>query len=162
MQSENVLACCKSLVRHKHTIAFAESATAGKMCSEFALAPESGTIVMGGIVCYSADIKRELMRVSPELIAKFTCESSEVTQSLCENLKNHFKSDIHVAITGLAGPGGSETVEKPVGTMFIHIKFPKKYMHHREVFKGNPEEVIAQAIDRTAELILSNLEIKKL
>jgi nicotinamide-nucleotide amidase len=66
-------------------------------------------------------------------------------------------SDIHVAVTGLISPGGSETPEKPVGTMFIHIKLPHKYVHHREVFDGRPDQVISKSVDRMAELVIDNL-----
>lgn len=49
----------------------------------------------------------------------------------------HFmKPDIQVAVTGLTMPGGSETQEKPVGTMFIHALIKGKPVAVREVFKG--------------------------
>ena len=54
-------------------------------------------------------------------------------------------------------PGGSETTEKPVGTMFIHTIIKGKSMPLREVFKGSAEEVVLQTIDRIAQLLIDEL-----
>lgn len=58
-----------------------------------------------------------------------------------------------VAVTGLTTPGGSESINKPVGTMYLHIITANGEIAHREVFPGTPEEIILRAIDRAAGLI---------
>jgi len=151
-----VIECSRAIAEKGWKIAFAESATAGRLTSEFSLAPDSGKILLGGITCYDAAVKKELLHVPSDVIGKFTCESSEVTKILAENLKLLFLADVFVAVTGLVSPGGSETVHKPVGTMFIHIICPNKYIQHREVFEGTPEEIIDFTIVRVAELLLDN------
>jgi nicotinamide-nucleotide amidase len=157
MPFQIVMDCSQAIAQKNWKIAFAESATAGRLASEFSLTPDSGAILLGGIVCYDAMIKKELLRVPSDIIDRFTCESSEVTKLLAENLKFLFPADIFVSITGLTAPGGSETPQKPVGTMFIHILFPEKYIQHREVFQGNPEEIIDYTIVRVAELLKESL-----
>jgi nicotinamide-nucleotide amidase len=139
-------------------IAFAESATAGRLASEFALVKDSGKILLGGIVCYDVGVKCDLLNIPKLFIEKYTPESAEVTKALAENLRPHFKADIIVAVTGLASPGGSENAVKPVGTMFIHILMPEAYIAHREVFDGSPEEIILQTIDTVCLLILDKLD----
>lgn len=135
-------------------IAFAESATAGWMASEFSLTENSGDVLLGGIVCYDACTKEDLFGIEKQVLEKYTPESAEVTQLLAGRLKKFFKADIFVAVTGLTTPGGSETEEKPVGTMFLHIIGPDEcYCAHREVFEGSAEEIINQTIDRTGVLI---------
>ena len=158
MSSEKVENCVNALIARKLKISFAESATAGRLASEFGLAKDSGEILLGGIVCYDVSVKCDLMKIPADLIEKFTPESAEVTRALAENLSSYFKSDIFVAITGLTAPGGSETAEKPVGTMFIHIITPYGYMSHREVFFGSPEEITLKTVDTTCGLILKNLK----
>lgn len=138
-------------------IAFAESATAGRLTSEFSRTPHSGKILLGGITCYDASVKKELLRVPSNVIEEFTCESLEVTKVLAENLRYLFLADVFVAITGLTKVGGSENALKPVGTMFIHIILPNKYVQHREVFEGNPEEIIDLTTLRVAELLMDNI-----
>jgi nicotinamide-nucleotide amidase len=153
MPSKTVIDCAEAIARHKLNIAFVESATAGRMCSEFSLTPKSGDILRGGISCYEVFIKENIIKVPHKLIEKYTPESAEVTASLAEHSAKLFKSDITVAITGLTTPGGSETSEKPVGTMFIHIIYPKGFIAHREVFSGSAEQIIMQTIDRAALLL---------
>ena len=163
MASKNITLCSARIAEKNLKIAVAESATAGWLASEFSLVPESGKIFLGGIVCYDANTKNDLFDISKEVIDEFTPESAEVTRLLAERLNRYFKSDIAVGITGLTAPGGSETKEKPVGTMFIHITLPEnRYCAHREVFEGTPEEIIGATVERVGELICSlidNLEI---
>lgn len=154
MASDKIIECSKIIAEKKLKIAFAESATAGWLTSEFSLVPDSSKILLGGIICYDACTKQEIFGIDQEFIKEYTPESAEVTKALAQGLNKYFKSDIAVAVTGLTAPGGSETNEKPVGTMFIHILLPDdKYCAHREVFAGNSEEIIKQAIERTGELL---------
>lgn len=153
MPSKIVTDCAKAIAHAGLNIAFVESATAGRMCYEFALTPKSGDILRGGISCYEVFIKENILQVPKELIKKHTPESAEVTASLAEHSSKLFKSDITVAVTGLTAAGGSETARKPVGTMFLHILLPKGFITHAEVYTGTPEEIILATIDKAAALI---------
>lgn len=150
---QQILACSKLMAEQGLTIAFAESATAGWLCSEFALAPESGSILKGGITCYDASLKESLLKVPHDLIEKFTPESQEVTDELARRLPALIAADIHVGITGLTTPGGSETAEKPVGTMFISVLMKGELFSHRRVFQGGCEDIIGQTIRATANIL---------
>lgn len=57
MAESKINICSILMADHGLTISFAESATAGWLCSEFALTALSGKVLMGGIVCYDADLK---------------------------------------------------------------------------------------------------------
>lgn len=118
MPLQKVLACSEILVSRQLTIAFAESATAGRITAEFSLSPQSGKVLKGGIVCYDAYIKEDLLKIPHELIEKYTPESAEVTAALAKSLKNFIDADITIGITCFTTPGGSETDTKPVGTVF--------------------------------------------
>lgn len=162
MPSNLVLESCKTLADNNLTITFAESATAGSLCVAYAMAPESGKVLKGGIVCYDAILKEHILRIPPGLIRKYTPESAEVTEQLCRKLKKLINAEVYVAVTGLTTPGGSETREKPVGTMFIHMLWEEKSIGLREVYRGNPEEIINQAIDRVARMTLDLMrDLKK-
>lgn len=158
MPSQIVSDCAKAIAENKLCIAFIESATAGRMCCEFALTGYSGEILRGGISCYEIFIKENILKVPHGMIETCTPESAEVTCVLANSGYELLGADITVAVTGLITPGGSESEEKPVGTMFLHIITPKKRISHREIFGGSPESIMLQAIDRTAELILEVLE----
>ena len=157
MAKESILACSKLLAERKLTIAFAESATAGWLCSEFALAPESGQVLKGGIVCYDAGLKELILNIPHQLIESFTPESQEVTDELAKRLGHVIKSDIQVGVTGLTRPGGSETEEKPFGTIFISALIQGKLVSHQKVFSGSCEDVIHQTVDAAAKLLIDKL-----
>lgn len=139
------------------TIAFAESATAGRLSAELSLIPDCGKVLKGGIVCYDACIKQDVLGVPESLIEKYTPESAEVTKEMALRLRKFIKADICVAVTGLTMPGGSEGPGKPVGTMFIHALIKEGSHAVREVFTGTPEEIVLQTADRVARLLIDTL-----
>jgi nicotinamide-nucleotide amidase len=155
MPSTILIACHEILKDRKLNISFAESATAGRLSAEFSLIPECGEVLKGGIVCYDACIKQDVLGVPEELVEKYTPESAEVTKELAERLGNFMNADVRVAVTGLTMPGGSETKEKPVGTMFIHLIISGKPIASREIFKGSAEEIVLLTVDRVAQLIIN-------
>ncbi|WP_188928556.1 CinA family protein [Dyadobacter endophyticus] len=159
MPSTIVMQCSKALAERQLTIAFVESATAGRLSAEFSMCPESGSILKGGLVCYDASLKESILHVPKDMLRHFTPESAEVTRELAERLQTFIPADIHIAVTGLTCPGGSETPEKPVGTMFAHLCTHRKSVAIREIFSGQPEEVVLQCIDRIAELMLSEMPV---
>jgi nicotinamide-nucleotide amidase len=160
MASEKILTCSKLLAENGLSIAFAESATAGWLCSEFALAPESGKVLMGGIVCYDASLKESILGISADLIKQFTPESQEVTEELARRLPRLIPADICVGVTGLTTAGGSETEEKPVGTMFISVFKGGEIVNFRKVFSGKCEEIIQQTVDAVATLLVEQVKIR--
>ena len=159
MAETKILQCSKLMAERRLTIAFAESATAGWLCSEFALAPESGQVLQGGITCYDASLKETLLKVPHDFIEQFTPESQEVTDELAKRLGALIPSDIQVGVTGLTTPGGSETDEKPVGTMFISAVIKGRLVGIRKVFKGSCEEIIHQTIEAAADMLIQEISM---
>ena len=157
MPSETIINCSQILKEEGLTIAFAESVTAGRLAAEFSLTEDSGSILKGGLVCYDAEVKEDVLGIDPGFIEKFTPESQEVTKELALRLKNLIKSDIQVAVTGLTTPGGSETPQKPVGTIFIHILIRDSAIAVRDVFEGSPERIVLLAADLAAKTIVDDL-----
>lgn len=158
MTEISILNCCALLAEKKLKIAFTESATAGALSVAFAFTPYSGDILLGSIVCYDADEKCEILKVPKDLIDTYTPESAEVTAEMAKNAKKLFsKADIVVAVTGLTKAGGSETKEKPVGTMFINFIFPDTHLQIQEVFYGNSHQIVHQTIKKIADIIMSHL-----
>lgn len=159
MPSTIVIQCSRALADRQLTVAFVESATAGRLSAEFSMCPDSGTILKGGLVCYDASLKQSILHVPKDMLDHFTPESAEVTRELAERLQTFIPADLHIAVTGLTCPGGSETPEKPVGTMFVHLCTRGKSVAIRDVFSGTPEEVVLQCIDRIAGLILAEIPV---
>jgi len=161
MPSQTVFNCSKILKEHNLTIAFAESATAGRLAFEFSLTPESGAVLKGGLVCYDACIKEDILGIPVDFIEKYTPESVEVTKEMALRLRDFIESDVQVAVTGLTTAGGSEDENKPVGTIFIHILVQDSSLSLRKVFQGNAEEIVLMAVDLAAQTLTDELQNSK-
>lgn len=157
MPGKSVTACCEALIEKKLTISFVESASAGKISYDFSTVINSGQILMGGLVCYHESVKENLLNIPKEIIEKNTAESAIVTQLMAKNFHNLVKSDICVALTGLTTPGGSESPEKPVGTIFLHFIFPHKEIAKKYRFQGTAQEIVQKSIDAIAEIVTNEV-----
>lgn len=157
MPSPSVIACCLKILEKNFTISFAESASTGRLIYDFTSVPNCGNIVKGSIVCYDRSVKEDLFEIPPQIIDQYSAESPEVTQLLADNLRNLIPADVVVAVTGLASPGGSESEEKPVGTMFAHGYVNSRPWSQRYFFEGNPDEIVAQTINAIALTLLAEL-----
>ncbi len=153
--------CARTLAELGYSIAFVESASAGRLSYEFSKTEHSGDVLKGGLICYDVSFKQQLLGIPAGLIDTFTPESPEVTKAMAVIFARHHEVDVCVALTGLAKPGGSETPQKPVGTVFVHGVFPGIEVSRRWEFQGTPEEVIEQAVASTAQLITDTLTYKK-
>lgn len=109
-----------SLRKDSLTLATAESCTGGWISKMLTDVPGSSDYFLGGVVCYSNAIKESLLGVPSELLAEYGAVSEEVASSLARGVQKLLRSDIGLAVTGIAGPGGG-TEEKPVGTVFLGL-----------------------------------------
>jgi len=103
-----------------HTVATAESCTAGLLAARLTERPGSSAYVLGGVVVYSNDAKVEQAGVDPALIKRFGAVSPEVAEALAVGAAARFGAEFGIGITGIAGPDGG-TAEKPVGTVALSI-----------------------------------------
>lgn len=154
MNEDELNALVASLNDKELTIGFAESVTAGLVCCEFSKGMNVSGTLQGSVVAYTAEVKEKILQVKKQTIDQNTAESKEVTHEMAAGVKQLYDLDIAVAITGLANPGGSETEEKPVGTIFLCIITPDNDFHFRTVFAGSREEVLSQS----SSFVLKNLQ----
>lgn len=152
MNSE-VNSIIKHLCEKKLSLALAESVTCGLAAHKLATSPGTSEVLKGSVVCYTPEVKRDLLKISERLMKKYTCESAQVTKAMAENLGNVIKADIYAALTGLASPGGSETTAKPVGTVFLCIKYGKKTISKKRLFRGTPLQIRTKACLALYDLI---------
>ena len=155
---DRVAACSRLIAQRQMTVAFVESATAGSLTAAFSRTEFSGKILKGGLVCYDAHLKEDILKVPASMIRQYTPESLQVTRTITRNLKQLIEADIYVGITGLTKPGGSETADKPVGTMFLCIVMDQTEINDRMTFSGSDEEIIEDTIQRLCYLLMSMLE----
>lgn len=114
-------------------------------------------VLAGSVVCYTPEMKRNLLNISKNKMEKYTCESMEITEELVKQLSKKVNADVYAAVTGLASPGASETKQKPVGTTFICIYYRKKLFRKKVILKGNPDMIRRKACLSMYELILKTI-----
>lgn len=115
----------EKLIKKKLTISIAESCTGGLVASEIISVPNSSKIFNLGLVTYSNISKQKILGVKKKNLTKFGAVSPQVCKEMLENLYKISKSKICISTTGIAGPSGG-TALKPVGLVYIGLKFKKK------------------------------------
>ena len=122
--------------KHGRRLAFAESCTAGLSSALLASVPGASQCLDGAIVAYDDRIKRELLGVDAALLAEHGAVSEPVARAMAEGGRRSLGSDLCVAITGIAGPGGG-TREKPVGTVHFAVSDGESTSHLRLHLRGD-------------------------
>jgi len=128
------------LIEHRATISAAESCTGGLLAERLTRIPGSSSYFLGGVVCYSNEMKTAWADVPPELIVTKGAVSSEVAIALAEGIRRHVGSTFGVGITGIAGPGGGSE-EKPVGTVHIALAGPSGVKERLVHLPGDREAI---------------------
>ncbi|WDH84554.1 competence/damage-inducible protein A [Paenibacillus urinalis] len=104
------------------TLGAAESCTGGLLMELLTSIPGSGTMLRGGIVCYTNEMKEKLLNVPHAYLEGEDAPgavSPEVAKVLAEQVRMITDADYGLAVTGVAGPGYSE--RKKVGLVYIGI-----------------------------------------
>jgi PncC family amidohydrolase len=141
---KNVLV--QQFLQHKLTLALAESCTCGLVAAQLAPATGVSEVLLGSVVTYHPEAKHKLLGVKKETLSTYSAESQQTTNEMALGLHRHLPAaDVCVAVTGLCGPGASETPDKPVGTMFVTILIEGHAYEYREQFSGNADKLREQA-----------------
>jgi nicotinamide-nucleotide amidase len=130
------------LTENRATIAVAESCTGGMLAERLTNLGGSSVYFLGGVVCYSNELKTSMVGVPKEMIESKGAVSSEVALALADGIRKRTGATIGVGITGIAGPGGG-TPEKPVG--LVHIALADEHgpreQAQRYRYPGNRERI---------------------
>jgi nicotinamide-nucleotide amidase len=138
-------------------VAAAESCTGGLLTSRLTNVPGSSDYVERAVVCYSNRSKIDWLGVSESLIREHGAVSDEVARAMAEGICSRAGTEVGMAITGIAGPGGG-TPQKPVGTVSIAVKANDAVRVRTFVFPGGRELVKAQSA--TAALNMLRLMLR--
>ena len=107
----------------KTVIASAESCTGGMLSSAITDIPGSSAIFECGFVTYSNISKMKFLNVNQITLESFGAVSEEVAAEMAIGALKNSKADIAIAITGVAGPGCSNT--KPEGMVCFSVASEK-------------------------------------
>ena len=107
----------------KQTLAVAESCTGGGLGAALTAVPGSSSVFQGGVIAYSNAVKQALLGVPLDLLEDHGAVSDPVVAAMAEGVRERLGTDWAIAISGIAGPGGS-SVQKPVGLVHLGIAGP--------------------------------------
>jgi len=140
------------LTLNNTTISAAESCTGGLLAERLTSIAGSSSYFLGGVVCYSNEMKTAWADVPKELIEAKGAVSAEVAIALAEGIRRRVGSTLGVGITGIAGPGGGSE-EKPVGTVHVALAGAGGVKEKALRFPGDREMVRQQASQAALDLV---------
>jgi nicotinamide-nucleotide amidase len=142
-----------ALLRERRlSLSLAESCTGGLVAVRLTSVPGASEFLDRGYVTYSNQAKVDLLGVDPRLIEAHGAVSEEVARAMAEGARRAARTDLAVAITGVAGPDGG-TPDKPVGLVFLALTGAVGDRVRRVQFPGDRDRVRRQAAQAALEMI---------
>lgn len=146
------------LQRYKWHLVTAESCTGGWLTKVITDMPGSSAWLEGGFVTYSNDVKKELLGVTEEVLARCGAVSMETVLQMAQGALLRSHAEVAVAITGIAGPDGG-SVDKPVGTVWFAWAMPNiPIFTDCKYFGGNRADIRRQAVHYSLQMLITLID----
>jgi nicotinamide-nucleotide amidase len=114
--------------------------------------PGSSAYFVGGVVCYSNEMKTSMVGVPSELIESKGAVSAEVALALASGIRKRTGATLGLGVTGIAGPSGA-TPEKPVGLVHISIADERGQREIPIQLPGDRERIRQFSTQRSLDLV---------
>lgn len=141
------------------TIATAESCTGGLLASTLTDLAGSSDYVLGGVIAYRNSVKQNLLGVPRSTLEQRGAVSPETAAEMAHGVRRLLASDLAVAVTGIAGPGGG-SADKPVGLVYLHLSAPGAEWSRRNVWPhdrtGNKRATVEAALALVQQYLDAN------
>ena len=136
----------------------AESCTGGLIAAACTDLAGSSQWFERGFVTYSNAAKTDMLGVDAALISQFGAVSEQVATAMAQGAIKKSKSQVSVAVTGVAGPTGG-SAEKPVGTVWIAWCVDGQITTELCHFDGDRAMVRALTVQRALQGLVERLEV---
>jgi nicotinamide-nucleotide amidase len=138
-------------------VATAESCTGGLVAGAITDVAGSSDIFERGFVTYTNTAKVEMLGVNEATLAAHGAVSEQVAMQMAEGALAHSHADLAVAVTGIAGPGGSDF--KPEGRVCFALarRGAATLCETREFGAPGRDHVRAQSVEHALRLLLDHL-----
>ncbi len=144
------------LKKKKYSLSLSESCTGGLISKIFTDMPGSSEYFKFGVTVYSNEAKIKILKLKKEILDQFGAVSEQTSFEMLKGLKRLINTDISVSVTGIAGPSGG-IKNKPVGLVYIGIRFYNEMKIFKFVFNGNRERIRNYILNKTFELLYRKL-----
>jgi nicotinamide-nucleotide amidase len=128
------------LLQKKLTLALAESCTGGLIGHRLTNVSGSSGFLDRGYVVYSNQAKMDELGVKQSTLEEFGAVSEQTAREMAEGARRAAKTDLGLAVTGIAGPTGG-TDSKPVGLVYISLASNGDTIVQRHLWKGTREQI---------------------
>jgi nicotinamide-nucleotide amidase len=108
------------LLAQAKTLATAESCTGGYLAHLITAIPGASSYFKGSIIAYDNEVKQRQLNVQAKTLEDHGAVSEETVKEMVKGATELLNTDIAIAISGVAGPGGG-TPNKPVGTIWMAV-----------------------------------------
>lgn len=137
--------------RRGDRLAVAESLTGGTVLGTLTAVPGSSRSVVGGVVSYATEVKRQLLGVTAPLVI-----SAECAEQMARGVRESLDADWAVATTGVAGPDPQE--DQPVGTVYVAVAGSEGTASRRLALTGDRQEIREATVQAALALLRDALE----
>ncbi|MDE5676133.1 MAG: CinA family protein [Muribaculaceae bacterium] len=138
------------------TVSCAESCTGGNLAHRIVQVPGSSSYFLGSVVSYANDVKTDVLGVPKADISRDGAVSKTVAEAMARGAARLMRTDCAIATTGIAGPEGG-TRFKPVGTVWIAVKYGDTVVSECIHFKGDRNNVIESATNHGMVMLINLL-----
>ncbi len=145
------------LIENGISVATAESCTGGNIAATLVSYAGISSVFRAGLVTYANSAKERVLGVRETTLEKFGAVSYECAFEMLCGAIALTDADAAVCTTGIAGPGGA-TADKPVGLVYIGVRYKGKSKVAKHVFSGSREEVIKQAEQCALEMLYKTVK----
>jgi PncC family amidohydrolase len=146
----------RRLLAARATLATAESCSGGLLAHRITNVSGASVYFLGGLVTYSNDAKSRFLGVAESDLTVHGAVSEPVARAMAEGVRERFRSEWGIGVTGIAGPTGG-TSQKPVGLVFISVAGPAGAVVREYRFQGSREEIKAQTAEEALGFLLEQI-----
>lgn len=147
-----------NVLKKRHlTITTAESCTGGLISGRLVNVAGASEVFGRSFVTYSNEAKEEELGVKHKTLEEHGAVSKQTVKQMAKGAAKHAKTDIAIAVTGIAGPDGG-TPENPVGTVYIGIYYNDKVYWQECHFQGNRAKVRELTVVNSLQFLLNVLK----
>jgi len=137
-------------------LSIAESCTGGLVSHYITTVPGASLFFEGGAVTYSASLKKKILGVKAETIAKYGVISKETASEMAEGIQKLTSSDYALATTGNLGPDVLENKEK--GLIYLAVRALDKTYTRELRLRGEREENKEKAAIEALKFLMEILD----
>lgn len=140
------------LKKKRMTVSVAESCTGGRIAASITRVPGASRYFEGGMVAYQDRMKIECLGVRKQLIQAKGAVCRQTALAMSRGVQRQLGSDLGVAVTGIAGPGGG-SARKPVGLVYFAISSALESQSWEVRFTGDRLHVQGKAARKALEFL---------